>query len=120
MDKSISTNKPPPPKIAEPTVITDEVQRLIDDLGRDKAAAALAICEELGSNAEGLEAIAADILGKDRENPAQAKAAARNFYVWRMRSESLSRIYARAMASRAHVLAHTTQAMIDAEENPLK
>ncbi|MEO0943261.1 MAG: hypothetical protein AAFY06_00265, partial [Pseudomonadota bacterium] len=37
-----------------------------------------------------------------------------------MRSESLSRIYARAMASRAHVLAHTTQAMIDAEENPLK
>src|SRR5690606_12206003 len=68
----------------------------------------------LAAEAKGLHDIAGEITGKNGSN------AARQFYRWRVRSAALSRIYARAMASRAHVIAQRAWQEIEDEPDAQK
>jgi len=92
-------------------------QEVADDIGPANAVVALAICDELAGKTEGLEHIAARCMGKE---PDKGPNAARVFYQWRNRSAALSRIYARACASRSHVIAHQVMDVIEHEPDGVK
>ncbi len=104
------------PKEWQAKARSDE-QQTIDELGPTNAPIALAICDALGSDTEGLEHIAAREMGKE---PNQGPAAARTFYKWRVRSAALGRIYARACQSRSHVIAHKLFDVVETETCPHK
>lgn len=87
---------------------------LREEIGEEKANTAIKICEQLSCNLSSIYDIAAEITGKN------GKTAARDFYCWRIRSAALSRIYARACASRAHVMAHSIYDEVMAEPDPVK
>lgn len=95
------------------TALTEE-DVLKADLGEEHARMAFDICARLASEHVGLEDIAAEIIGGEGE------AAARKFYRWRVRSDTLARIYARACISRTHVLAHRAYDIVDKEPCPQK
>ena len=92
---------------------------VLQELGEENGRTALTICDRLASEAEGLTVICCQVRGWGEGGDLdRARDAARQFYRWRIRSAALSRIYARAMQSRSHVIAHRLLEEIDSEPDP--
>jgi len=109
----ISPN-PSPPKSA-PLSIEDRVAL---DIGPDNARLAIAICDELAVSSDTLKVICGRITGRTEDS--DAEAARCQFSRWRIRSATLSTLYARARESRADVIADECIAIVDLEPDPQK
>jgi hypothetical protein len=108
----------PLPSSQAPRPRSDE-ECVLEELGEEDGQIALTICERLATEPTGLTTIACQVRGwGDGKDLDRARDAARQFYRWRTRSPTLSRIYARAMQSRAHVIAHMAWEEIESEPDP--
>jgi hypothetical protein len=108
---------PPGHQVPQPQPrMRSDADLVLDELGEDNGRIALTICDRLGSESLSLMRIAAEVRGwGDGTDYQRNKEAARQFYRWRVRSSALSRLYVRAMQSRAHVMAQELIDIVDSE-----
>jgi terminase small subunit-like protein len=99
------------------------------ELGEADGTVAMAIIDRMACESLTIEQIAGEVMGyvtgeegenETKEQKARKRAALHRFYRWRLRSQTLARLYARARESRADVIADEVIHIADTEPDPHK